>query len=1478
MRSTLQQLTQVETQSKRPLFLYLAKSLLRMVFAGSILLAGLAQAAPTARTHPANMPLLSGSGAAAPNLMLAIDNSVAASNPFPLDYNIRDDGKETDLTVRYCPSPLYGITSGYIRSSKGGYADYKYGAAPFKDKYICTKNTMTIFDFVEATNFKPNDKNSPWHAMRSADVNPVYYNPRITYPARKDKNGNPIISSIKSIDNTSTTRYSYCYDQQGNKKASSFYGDSMPLDGLTCPVLTLPWNGRSGNVVTLITIDPIFTPKHSAKTDTSGTFQYYFCSKPEYASVSDIQDGAYSKINGCKVENMLNSSKTDFDGVTVKIGGAAIPLKSGHERTDCGGLDATTCPANVEMQNIVNWFLYYSNTASAMATSIGNVIANRDYDDKVRLGYFSSMKKYYLGEGTGNGDIGGVPQFLTIGSGFTSNKSDYVTQMRGVRKFNAINNQEIYDWLWKNVEYPMGLYDGTRSMIDKTARYYAVLGEHGRALTSRDTGMVENPWATDPAIPASASNPEQSCRRSYSIFISSSVGFNDNDETGYVKFGDNPNSNSWIGTRTESPILPNSEVDSRTWDYRDHAKYPAASPEKELANFNGYKAQGYPGSYTDRQLYTPFGNKNAVSIMSNVISRDRERFSDLTAKYKWHVDFRPNLENNIQARLGSPTTWQNMTSYTIGYFLKPSGDIPQNTEKDLSYEKIEAYKRKWLYPDFPGQTADQVATAVGLKFPTKDTIAKFRGKNDDFILAGYAGGGRAASIQRPTDMDRVFNSILQEIIAYSGRDAGAAVSGLPANTTESMLGRLKLTVGYDLSTNSGTLKAENLDTKGAKLTDSWSSNDAGIFKSPANRKFFSKANGAAAQIIGAGNTVNNLGFSAFELNTINTTIDPTKNNFINYMLGDDSVQNNKLGLWRQRPQPMLASSVNSPPLYVRARVNMGYGNSGSDVADPSTYINYFIEKNNRPAALYLATNQGIVHVFNAGDDSSKTFTGFTTGQEMAAYLLRGTANKLPAFADSAYTFQYLADGPLVEHDVYADGQWKNIVFGTLGRGGNGIFALNAKRPIGTAPPSESDFLWEKTSTDSAEYKNLGFITNNPQAGMNTAGVPMLITTAGHYGIYNSPAGKPGLYIINPMNGALLSFIKTTDTGRGLGGVTLIRDAKKRVTGAYAGDTEGKLWRFNLTGSDPTKWSAVQIYETGGLPIYAAPAWQTHPGKSADACQSEPGSGACGTIVVIGTGVLLDENDQNDTTPQRLIGIWDTTPVDDTDVVSFSKTRASFSGTADLLKQEILNTKGILVAGAEPDEEKDKLFPITNNRIDWNTHKGWYLDLSKVTNTVGERVIGDLLNVGTSVFATSVVADPLKLSGEQCVAPEAAPNLVYGVDALSGGLKRSFDQNGDGKPDAYSVLYSPKGGFTRNNALTQIVTPPSDATLGLVQYLATTTGGDPKEGNPAKVLQPPGTGSRTSMTGTEKTLILYDGLQGGWRRTWRQIIELPSGVQ
>src|SRR5690606_6464480 len=124
----------------------------------------------------------------------------------------------------------------------------------------------------------------------------------------------------------------------------------------------------------------------------------------------------------------------------------------------------------------------------------------------------------------------------------------------------------------------------------------------------------------------------------------------------------------------------------------------------------------------------------------------------------------------------------------------------------------------------------------------------------------------------------------------------------------------------------------------------------------------------------------------------------------------------------------------------------------------------------------------------------------------------------------------------------------------------------------------------------ADRDKLGYVKNAVAVGRMMNGDWAAIFGNG----LDSPDGKAYLMVVNLSTGALIRAIPTNaTTGNGLGGASLIYNKERVVVGAYAGDSLGNLWRFDLEAASPASWKAglggTALFTTSpARPIMAAP--------------------------------------------------------------------------------------------------------------------------------------------------------------------------------------------------------------------------------------------------------------------------------------------------
>ena len=1132
---------------------------------------------------------------------------------------------------------------------------------------------------------------------------------------------------------------------------------------------------------------------------------------PTYVTYTTANAGAAPAFSYVKCGDAACSTHT-ATSVTYS-GTGTVTLPTGHKRTDCG-TNATTCTNALEVKNILNWYDWYRTRMAAVTTATGQ--AMQPYENKIRVGY-----------GSFNMFNGRNPvQATAISSGVRYFKN-------GVGASNQWKS-DLYTWL-----YGLIAAGGTPShnAIQLTAGYYGGTGSN--------RGNFGNPWKNDPtSTSAESATDDLSCRRAYTIVMSDGAW----------------NSGTSSGANTQYASV------NGTSNFSGTPNGNAAALQYNPNGATGYNSTNTTTKLLARSQYVPYGDGQISQY----------GLADLTANYYWNTDF-SSLPNNVPPIPGqhNPAFWQNMTTYTIGWNLTPSGD--SGVAGGLTWSQINQYTNDWL----SGNTATKPKWADSLTSVNLNSVGSDQYRVNDFIRAGYTGGGRAFSVYSGDDVRQAIDTILSSAVG-TGKDAGVAVSG-NSGQFQSLDGQTKYTTEYNTADNTGDLKAYELDSNGGYKTLSggvpvplWSADQ----KMPAvtGRKIFSLSGYDANSPNTAASLRQELNYNT-KLSTVPSDfsallnsdgLQKTDETFIRYMLGQDGLTNTLNAPYRIRNQP-IAASVNSPPAFVGGRINMGYDTYGS-VNGQATYASYRTQKQTLPATIFSATNEGKVHVINgAATDTAVTVAGVNVpaGAELASFMPKNAMSEQISLADPAFRFRYILDGPLVDADVYDSGNktpagstpaWRQLVFGTGGRATrNFMFGLESPLNTSDRVPTKNNFLWEADSSTTG-YGDLAKISNNPTAGQLDDGTWVMLTGSGHYG----GAGKQvGLYVVNAFNGKLVKFIPlpssynntaTTMVNRGLGGVVAVRDTNRNIVAAYAGDANGNLWRFDLRTAHLVVSYNKPLFTTpagSGQPIYATPAWQAHPGDGATCSYSA--TSQCGTIVVVGTGIVLDADDlATPATQQAIYGIWDPTPVGGSDVATFTTISSSQLVEQTINLSSIVNGSGI--------ETGKTFYTVSSNSVNWTTKKGWMLKLGVITYagamTNGERVVGDLSNIGSSVLVTSVLPAAQDLSIESCTSTGSLPNINYVVDALTGGNKRSFDYNADGTFDAYSIQALPSGGFTRGNVSSRNM-------IGL-----------PNEGQVELKPQTTCTNEIAFQTGVEGTNKIADACPTSWRRSWRPIVNPP----
>ncbi|HFB9743441.1 TPA: pilus assembly/adherence protein PilC, partial [Neisseria gonorrhoeae] len=256
---------------------------------------------------------------------------------------------------------------------------------------------------------------------------------------------------------------------------------------------------------------------------------------------------------------------------------------------------------------------------------------------------------------------------------------------------------------------------------------------------------------------------------------------------------------------------------------------------------------------------------------------------------------------------------------------------------------------------------------------------------------------------------------------------------------------------------------------------------------------------------------------------------------------------------------------------------------------------------------YLATaaNDGMVHIFkkNGGSDerSYNLKLSYIPGT-MERKDIEGNdsdlAKELRTFAEKGYVGdRYGVDGGFVLRQVNLNGQDRVFMFGAMGLGGRGAYALDLSKINGNYPAAAPLFDVKNGDKNGKNGKNrveveLGYTVGTPQIGKTRSGKYAAFLASGYAAKdIGSGDNKTALYVydLNNTLGTPIAKIEVKDGKGGLSSPTLVdKDLDGTVDIAYAGDRGGNMYRFDLSNSDPNKWSVRTIFE-GTKPITSAPA-------------------------------------------------------------------------------------------------------------------------------------------------------------------------------------------------------------------------------------------------------------------------------------------------
>jgi len=668
-------------------------------------------------------------------------------------------------------------------------------------------------------------------------------------------------------------------------------------------------------------------------------------------------------------------------------------------------------------------------------------------------------------------------------------------------------------------------------------------------------------------------------------------------------------------------------------------------------NFTILMTDGYYGDSsamsdedsTDGTLITGPKGKSYTYKAANPFKDGRGGTLADIAMHYWKKDLRPDLDNTVPFSGANPAFWQHMVTFGVG--LGVTGSVPTKTAFDAVNSGSAI---NWW-----GGSANQ-------------------NKINDLMHAGVNSRGGFFSADDPKSFAEGLSATLNTIQERVGSASNIAATAINSLQTESNLYQARYVAGKW----GGDLWSYDVNNVNVPV---WKASEK--MPSPSSRNIL------------LGNVVG--GARNFAWSSLTTAEQATFDNqpaIIDYLRGDNSKEQSKGGSYRDRISP-IGDLVNSSPELVGAPIDMSYHRySWPGAADYRSFLNG--SPKSRTPMIYVGGNDGMLHGFNS-----------ETGVEVFAYIpttlltpVSGGLNLLKQYSEPSYSHRFSVDGSPTVADVYIDGSWKSILIGSMGRGGNSLFAIDVTNPTAV---SASKVLWDKS------FAEMGVYLGKPQVHRMESGNWAIVVG---YGLNNS-THKSGLLVIDIRTGNILKALPTSagtaSDPNGMSEVNVLdTDDDGSIDWVYGGDLHGNVWKFDLSSASASSWAIANSAQ----PLFQAKDGSGNRQKITGGVMSsiDPKTGK--SWVFFGTGQYLNQDDPSNNQTQTWYGIIDGPAV---------------SSRSELVQRTITNVGDNRVVTAVNSLEPGK--------------KGWYMDLIDPRERIVDLpvVIGGDLVMNTMIPDTNV---------------------------------------------------------------------------------------------------------------------------------------------
>ena len=657
---------------------------------------------------------------------------------------------------------------------------------------------------------------------------------------------------------------------------------------------------------------------------------------------------------------------------------------------------------------------------------------------------------------------------------------------------------------------------------------------------------------------------------------------------------------------------------------------------------------------------------------------------------------------------------------------------------------------------------------------------------------------------------------------------------------------------------------------------------------PALRILLTSSGIASSGALGGGSAfewVN--GISAAQQTNLNNgdLLGATRLNWLRGVRTNEQLQSPVPGSLRARSQ-VLGDIIDSSPSFVGAPAPNEYPNAftdsllGNTVTKPEnasgaqTYAAFVTAYSGRTNIVYAGSNDGFLHGFAAGPPAAADGTYQTAannGTEVLGFMPAGVLGNpdIVNLTSPTYVHKFFVDATPVASDLFYANAWHTWLVGGVGSGGSELYALDITDPSKFTEANAAALVMGDWSKAGSGLTHLGTTAGTPVvARMHNGNWAVIFgnglgttTTAGVYiGIVNSTTGAVTFQFLD--TGAP----STASVPNGITYVTSVDlDGDQIADYLYAGDLQGNVWRFDVTGSTSSSW-AVSTFQTNpavATPLYVAKSGTgvRQPITTAAVVSSVTVGGGNRVMVSFGTGQKTPftsiSGDVYATGRHTFYGIWDwdmsawnVSAISNAKYVALPGSQAV--DRSKLLQQLLTSTSN--TTGTNSQVLGYRNLPV-GSVVCWsgsttcassNTQFGWLFDLptlNEQTNlpSLDEQIIYSPTIIGGAVVVNTAI--PAVISASQCNAGRQTGWTMAFDPASGSGIVQSFFPDANGSTATASGSTTGGSGSTTGGIRLDGVGTPTALSYNGQTYLVTQT----VPGTPAlsKVFPPNNPMSRVS---------------------------------